>query len=109
MPHIKVEEYAIFGISSFLFSNGEMKNKKNNPLNANMLLAPVKNMVDAPSAKIGRERSTLSKSATNIKVNNMLNRAIGTIIVLVFIMDFFPIKFATTKTNKKRKTINEIG
>ena len=78
------------GISSFLFSNGEMKNKKNNPLNANMLLAPVKNMVDAPSAKIGRERSTLSKSATNIKVNNMLNREIGTIIVLVFIMDFFP-------------------
>src|SRR5699024_12293797 len=72
MPHIKVEEYAIFGISSFLFSNGEMKNKKNNPLNANMLLAPVKNMVDAPSAKIGRERSTLSKSATNTNINNMI-------------------------------------
>ena len=109
IPHIKVEMYATFDKSSFLFNNGEIKNKKNSPLNAKILLAPVKKIVDAPSAKIGRERSTLSKFATKINVNNMLNRAIGTIMVLVFIIDFLPIKFATTTVNRKRKIINEIG
>lgn len=70
---------------------GDIKYKKNNPLNANILLAPERKMLLAPLANKGRERSILNKSITNIKVNNKLINAIGTIIVFVFIIDFYPL------------------
>lgn len=59
-------------------------------------------MLLAPLANKGRERSILNKSITNIKVNNKLINAIGTIIVFVFIIDFLPIMLAMTATNKNR-------
>ena len=86
-----------------------MKNKKNNPLKANKLLAPVRKILSAPFPRIGSGRSILNKSITNIKVIKILNRAIGTMIVLVFIMDLEPNIFATTATNKIKNIINEIG
>ena len=58
-------------------------------------------------AKIGKERSILSKSITKITVNSMLNKAIGTIIVLAFIIDLFPTILAATPTIKNNKTIKE--
>ena len=74
----------ILAVSSFLFNMGDIKYKKNNPLNANILLAPERKMLLAPLANKGRERSILNKSITNIKVNNKLINAIGTIIVSIF-------------------------
>ena len=109
IPHINVEEKATFEISSFLSNKGEMKNKKKSPLNAKILLAPVINIVLAPSAKIGRESSILNKLATNTNVNKMLKSATGTTIVFTLIIDFLPIKLATTTTNKNIKIINDIG
>ena len=108
-PHMSTEAKVIFDMSSFLLSNGEIKKRKNNPLKANTLLAPVRNTLLAPVANIGRERSILSKSITKMTVNNMLNKAIGTIIVFAFMIDFFPIIFAVTPINKNNKTIKAIG
>ena len=87
----------------------EMKNKKKRPLKAKMLLAPERKILSNPLSKIGKERSIRSISATNIKVKRILNKAIGNIIVFVFIIDFLPIIFATTPINKKRNSIKEIG
>ena len=86
-----------------------MKNKKNNPLNAKILLAPVKKILSAPFPNIGKERSALNKSITKIDVRSILSKAIGTSIVFVFMMDFLLIKFATTQTNKNKNTIKVIG
>ena len=108
-PQINIDVKVTFEVSSFLFNKGETKNKKNKPLNANILLAPERNKLLTPLPNIGRERSNFNKSITNIKVNNMLNKAIGTIIVFDLIIDFPPIKFATTPINKNKKIINAIG
>ena len=94
---------------SFWFNIGEIKNKKNNPLKANILLAPVRKILSAPFPRIGSGRSILNKSITNIDVTKILNNAIGRIIVLVFIIDLEPNRFATTATNKSKKIINETG
>ena len=109
IPQISVDEKATLGIFSFLSNKGEMKNKKNSPLNAKTLLAPVINIFFAPLAKIGSESSTLNKSATNTNVNRMLKSAIGTIIVLTLLIDLLPIKLATTTMNRNIKIINDIG
>ena len=101
IPHINIDENVTFPKFSFLLSNGERKNKKKSPLKANRLLAPAKNILSAPSPKIGIARSNLSKSKTNIEVKKMLINAIGTMIVFDFIIDFFPIILAITATNKK--------
>ena len=109
MPQMGTDHNVTLEVSSFLFNIGEMKNKKNNPLKANILLAPVKKILSKPSAKIGKERSIFNISATKIKVNKILNNAIGTMMVFVLIIDFFPIIFATTPINKKKNRIKEIG
>ena len=109
MPHINTEINATLGVSSFLFNNGDMKNKKNSPLKANTLLAPYKNILSAPFENNGRECSNLNKSITNMNVKAILISARGVIIVFVFIIDFLPIKFATTPINRKTNKKNEIG
>ena len=109
IPQIKTEHKVTLDMSSFLFSIGDMKNRKKSPLKAKILLAPLRKILSKPLSNIGKERSILSMSATNIKVKRMLNRAIGTIIAFVFIIDFFPIMLATTPINKNKKIIKEIG
>lgn len=109
IPDIIIEEKATLPMFSFFSSIGEMKNKKNKPLKANKLLAPDRKIWLAPFPNIGSERSNFSKSITNIEVMKILNKAIGTIIVLDFIIDFLPKMFATTATNRKRKIINVTG
>ena len=96
-------------VSSFLLSKGDIKNKKNNPLNAKILLAPVKNILSAPFPNIGNGLSNLSKSITNINVRSTLIKTIGVIIVFDFIIDFFTSKFATTATNKNIIIIKATG
>lgn len=109
IPQIKTDHKVTLDMSSFLFSIGDIKNRKKSPLKAKILLAPLRNILSNPLLNIGKERSILSISATNIKVKRMLNRAIGTIIAFVFIIDFFPIMLATTPINKNKKIIKEIG
>ena len=40
IPQIKTDQKVTFEVSSFLYNIGEMKNRKNKPLKANILLAP---------------------------------------------------------------------
>ena len=110
IPHIITEIYATLeGIFFGYLLKGDIKNKKKSPLNANILLAPYKNILSAPFANNGSECSNLNKSTTNIKVNATLIRAIGIIIVFVLIIDFLPIKFATTAIKRKINKKKAIG
>lgn len=106
---MRTEVKAILEVSSFLFNIGDIKNKKNNPLKANILLAPTKNILLAPFAKSGRECSNLNKSTTKINVNTILISVIGTIIVFVLIIDFFPRKLAKIPIKRKINKKNAIG
>ena len=108
-PQINTEAKAILEIFSFFSNIGERKNRKNKPLKAKILLAPVKKILSAPFPKIGRDLSIRNKSTTKITVSKILIKVIGTIIVLDLIMDFLSNKFATTATNKKSKIIKAIG
>ena len=109
IPQIRLEINATLVVSSFLFSIGEIKKRKNKPLNAKILLAPARNTLSMPFPIIGRGFSILNKSITNMDVTKMLASAIGTIIVFDLIIDLLPNKFATTATNKSKNTIKEIG
>ena len=76
IPQIKTDHKVTLDMSSFLFSIGDIKNRKKSPLKAKILLAPLRNILSNPLLNIGKERSILSISATNINIKLELGNEI---------------------------------